>query len=466
MKKFLLSVLALVPFMGFAEAYTTAGNGTTYNLQSLSEIEGSNVTLESEGVYVLNETVTIAQGDNFSLESGVTLKMGDYAELIINGGAQLNCTEVTTITRSSEEAGPYGVFVYPSAAIEPVYVNNVVFDYAGLRFLFDEALDGKGFISNCEFTNNSGRNASGALALGSSSCSFEIKNCRFVSNTVPAIGSAGNYFCGILIDECYFEDNNASNTNKPQVNITSGMDREVIVRNSEFVGAQRTMVGGLAVSNMLTQPGDHKVTIEGNTFRGHRYGVTTTSLMNVIIKNNIIVDNKYETNPMNGGSGISIYDPYNRQNAYIEGNTIEDNLWGITVINSMTDFGVINIGKVEDPTAADYNPGNNKFKNNGNGGVLYDLYNNTPNTIYAQGNTWGVEEQTEEQIETVISHKNDDASLGLVIFMPAGNDSGIDDIEAENAPIEYFNLLGVKVTCPENGVFIKKQGNTATKVVL
>ncbi len=36
----------------------------------------------------------------------------------------------------------------------------------------------------------------------------------------------------------------------------------------------------------------------------------------------------------------------------------------------------------------------------------------------------------------------------------------------ENAPVEYYNLQGMKVANPENGLFIKKQGNKATKVVL
>lgn len=36
----------------------------------------------------------------------------------------------------------------------------------------------------------------------------------------------------------------------------------------------------------------------------------------------------------------------------------------------------------------------------------------------------------------------------------------------DNAPVEYYNLQGVKVANPENGIFIKKQGSKATKVVL
>ena len=44
--------------------------------------------------------------------------------------------------------------------------------------------------------------------------------------------------------------------------------------------------------------------------------------------------------------------------------------------------------------------------------------------------------------------------------------TAIEEIEAENAPVEYYNLQGVKVENPEKGVFIKKQGKKAIKVVL
>ncbi len=45
--------------------------------------------------------------------------------------------------------------------------------------------------------------------------------------------------------------------------------------------------------------------------------------------------------------------------------------------------------------------------------------------------------------------------------------SGVEGIEgAENAPAVYYNLQGVKVVNPENGVFIKVQGNKASKVLV
>jgi hypothetical protein len=45
--------------------------------------------------------------------------------------------------------------------------------------------------------------------------------------------------------------------------------------------------------------------------------------------------------------------------------------------------------------------------------------------------------------------------------------SAITEVNADlNAPTVYYNLQGVKVANPTNGIFIKKQGNTTLKVVL
>lgn len=42
--------------------------------------------------------------------------------------------------------------------------------------------------------------------------------------------------------------------------------------------------------------------------------------------------------------------------------------------------------------------------------------------------------------------------------------TGIEGVAIENAEVEYFNLQGVRVSNPENGVFIKRQGNKVSKV--
>ena len=47
--------------------------------------------------------------------------------------------------------------------------------------------------------------------------------------------------------------------------------------------------------------------------------------------------------------------------------------------------------------------------------------------------------------------------------------SGINDViidNNDNAPVEYYNLQGVLVNNPENGIYIRRQGTKATKIVL
>ena len=63
--------------------------------------------------------------------------------------------------------------------------------------------------------------------------------------------------------------------------------------------------------------------------------------------------------------------------------------------------------------------GNNVFKDNGNSGVIYALYNNTPNAVSATNNCWREGElSTDAMVEEVITHQVDISTLGLVTFSP------------------------------------------------
>ena len=46
----------------------------------------------------------------------------------------------------------------------------------------------------------------------------------------------------------------------------------------------------------------------------------------------------------------------------------------------------------------------------------------------------------------------------------SGVQTGIELVEAENAPAEYFNLQGVRIAEPENGIFICRKGSKVTKI--
>ncbi|MCM1066125.1 MAG: DUF6359 domain-containing protein [Muribaculaceae bacterium] len=57
--------------------------------------------------------------------------------------------------------------------------------------------------------------------------------------------------------------------------------------------------------------------------------------------------------------------------------------------------------------------------------------------------------------------------LPSIISAEFDTSTGIDSIVAdENAPVEYFNLQGVRVAQPEAGLYIRRQGTTVTKVLV
>lgn len=61
---------------------------------------------------------------------------------------------------------------------------------------------------------------------------------------------------------------------------------------------------------------------------------------------------------------------------------------------------------------------------------------------------------------------NSDANI-LSINLP-GAESAISEIEADNAnaPVEYFNLQGIRVANPDNGIFIRRQGSKVSKIMI
>lgn len=56
----------------------------------------------------------------------------------------------------------------------------------------------------------------------------------------------------------------------------------------------------------------------------------------------------------------------------------------------------------------------------------------------------------------------------IVSYEAPGSFDGVEDIVADdaNAPVEYYNLQGVRVANPENGLYIRVQGKKATKVLV
>lgn len=432
MKKKMQTIICLLWATSLLQAadFKTIGDGTTYTFEKLSNTPGSGVKHE-DGRYVVNGTCTISASDHFAIDAGAVVAFADQAELIIEGTADLRATSPTTLTRYGEATSCYGIDV--KNAQEVTEVSNLTFEYVGLRGSGQKGMN----LSQCHFLHHNG-SSSGALYLGCDGAPFHISDCTFEHCQKAAIGGAANYFCPVVIEGCEIRHNSQDNRNIPQLNLTAAS--EVVVRNCIVEGTpELNMVGGIGISNFFGTSGIH-VTVENCEVYDNRYGITTLGAMDVNIVGNRLVNNRYESNPNNGGSAISLYDPSGTQTVYISGNHIEKSLWGITVIGC----GEVNAGKTDVATdAADYNPGNNIFVDNGNSGVLYDLYNNSSRRVYAQGNIWNVPTQDAEHIEEVIFHRHDNAALGEVVYLPAGDPSSIGSpISPTTAESKYYHLDG------------------------
>ncbi len=54
----------------------------------------------------------------------------------------------------------------------------------------------------------------------------------------------------------------------------------------------------------------------------------------------------------------------------------------------------------------------------------------------------------------------------VYVFYKEPGSSSVTELGNDNAPVEYFNLQGVRVNEPTNGLYIRRQGNTVTKVMI
>jgi hypothetical protein len=417
-KKFTLLLFALLggSFQIWAQ-FISVGNNTVYTFESLSTITNSGVTKEGNTYSIVND-ITIKPTDTLKVDNNATVKLANGITIYVEGQANFAPADTAVFTRLDENAAPKGIYFRGDSA--DVALANITFEYGGVRYTKESSIN----VTNCTFRNiNKGL---GTYALGLGKNTAHITRCNFISNLGPALNLGANVVTNLTFDHNYLYDNNTDNTNAPQLNLSCPGDAETIVTNNTLIGTGRDRVGAIAVSNLLGMAGSHKAVIDSNYMIKHRYGITINGGVNTFIRYNQIIDNKYETNPNNGGSGISLY---SCPKAVVTGNLIEGNLWGITVVSGTGD---INLGKTADPNAEDYNPGLNVFKDNENSGTLYDLYNNTVNTVYAQGNTWNVEVQDSVSIETVIFHKADDGTLGEVIFLPPAQKVLIPQVSKES----------------------------------
>lgn len=377
--------------------YVTSGSGIVWDLDDLVTNSEGAVTID-DGIYYINENLTISETDTIRILTDEVIKIEFERLVTVYGVFQAQPPQELVVTAIDTTQNYLGFkFDESSASI----LKNCLIEFGGgIDLLYSNML-----IENCLIRKNDKSNSTGVIDLFHSSP--EVINCEIVQNQGPAVLSSANAECSPYISHNYIYRNNTENTNMPQINLgTSDPGIEIQILNN-YIEGNYDMSGGIAITTLAG--GNIECIVRGNIIIHNRYGITLYgNNITSVIDSNIIQNNNIQNEPMQGGSGINIWGD-GSYNATISRNIITGNLWGITNTGS----ALPNLGQIEPDTI---NIGKNYIYNNGNGGEVYDLYNNTPNDIYAENNHWGTYDL--DSVEMHIFHEPDDASLGFVDYLP------------------------------------------------
>ena len=419
--------------------WVSPGNGTTYTLPDLVNITDGVVTTGPDG-FLINGDITISTGDVLLIDDQVSRV--DIKQVLITINGSMVCTNNDRVRFYGLNETNHFSMRFENAtnsSLTKMYLS----DGAGIQVIESEVTfdDVKFLYFTRDYCN---------AVINILNCDPIIRNCYFRDNEGAAISSPANGQASPQIFNNSLDANVKDGLNSPQINLGPGADDTIRIVGNTIDDQWATWhVGGISVADLMSV-GSTKVLVKDNIVKEGRYGYNQQgATISSVIVGNQFVDNNHESNPMNGGSGISIYGTTTNNKAILRNNVITGNLWGITAIY-MHD---IDLG-----TADDW--GNNEIHDNGNNDNVYDLYNNSACDIMAVGNDWGT--VIEEEIADHIYDQNDDPSFGLVTFIPyIGGDDGIGELSEEantlNDNLFYTvegRCLGAKL--PENykGVYI------------
>jgi hypothetical protein len=423
MRKILPILLLIITLtLSLKAQWTSPGNGSTYTLPDLVAVTDGVVTNGPDG-FLVNADLTISAGDVLLIDNQVTRIDAPGVLITINGS--MNCIN------SGDRVKLYGTeqdqFSMRFENATDCMIKKMYFsDGAGIKVIeSDVTFDDVKFVY---FT----RDYSTAV-IDIFNCDPVIKNCYFMLNNGPAISSPANGQASPQILNCDF-DTNVTGINAPQINLgPGGHDTIRIVGNEIYTIMASWYVGGISVADLMGV-GSTKVLLKDNIVRENRYGYNQQGqTISSVIVGNQFINNNHEDNPMNGGSGISIYGSTTNNKAILRNNVITGNLWGITAIY---------LHDIDMGTEDDW--GYNEIHDNGNSGMVYDLYNNSACDLMAVGNNWNTTDI--RRIEDHIFHQYDDPSLGLVTFYPFVGSEGLEEIPFDPSQLDLSTATVYTVT--------------------
>ena len=409
MKK-LFSILALtLALAGSAKAqWTSPGNGTTYDLNELVAVSNGSVVFIGElpysqerPIYRFMADITISPNDHLLIPEHNFIEFDDVTLTIQGSMTTENLYSIpgNFFDKSHENENAHPQIRFEDATGASMFESCVFLTFSGIQIINSEVT-----FNNCQINHFDTFHQSSAVNV--MNCDPVFTNCLFYDNEGAAIGSPVNGQSSPQILNCLFNDNVTANANQPQINLGPGATDTIRIVNCQVWGGGHDMSGGISIVH-LTNTGSTKILLKNNIVKNNRYGYNQQgyNLSSVIVGNQFI-NNNLETNPNNGGSGISIYGMTTDNKAKLRNNLISGNLWGITAIY----YHDIDMGTEDDW-------GHNLIYDNGNGGTTYALYDNGYSDISAIGNYWGSNDP--DYAETVIFHRPDlGETYGLVTYLP------------------------------------------------
>ena len=398
MKKYILLLLffSSTVFAG----YSTPGTGRSWNLDSLVVHSGGSVTFSS-GIYFFNDTLSVSQSDTLKVLINATIKIVTVGVFNVYGTLIINPPDSVKITAVNTTQGFYEMRLddFSDASL----MKKMIFEYSvnGIHLLNTSPL-----IDSCTIRNNCFNNSSStAPAINLFYSDATISHCKIYRNYKVAIGGGANIPNApqILYNEIY--ENNISNSNVSQINLgSSGFGITVIKGN--IIRGLYINAGGIATLPI----GSLVISIENNIITHNRYGIAIQNTnTDAVIRGNVIDSNNIQGLPLSGGSGIN-FNGNSTLTAVVSRNFIRGNLWGITIQSTAKP----NLGNLSNADTSD--DGFNYIYWNSNSDTIYDLYNNTPDSIKAENNYWGTSNL--DTVEAHIFHYPDNPSLGYVDYLP------------------------------------------------
>lgn len=496
MKKTCILILMAFLIAITSSAWKSPGAGRSYTLLQLCNTPGLDLERPSPTkmpqTYTLLDSLIISAGDTLVIENEDVLCLYDQEKytgnsmLVIHGAVTMNPKDSAVFCLAKN--------IFADAPVNPGYIlfetdaakatlENLIFEGVAVHWLSNNPVE----VRNCTFRNIFKRKSFSIIGAEGNGYKFignsfsDVKMGAITVNGRMLNGKPTPAICGIeLCDNTILNCGSESPNFLPVIDLLVGRDWPVIVKGNTIIGSE-TKGGGIRVANGFSVKGDNKVTIEDNHIENMAYGICIDGGCAPRIINNKAINNRYGELNFVGfyGFGIKVVNCPSKaaggETAYLQGNTIEGSFYGLYIAGSSTN---VNAGNVNDPSSPDYNPGLNSFESNGF--ILHgqypsyniqspcDVYNKSPNVVYAQGNIWGGGATTEEEIGARIIDNRTDPSFGKVIYMPAyRGDNSLVLTEADGKEIiGIYDLSGKLCMNPGSGVYVITYSDGSTKKLI